>query len=296
MRIDPYHLISTPIPILPHLEPKAFAGVSGEDPEGKRHQGKGFSVWLTIYSPLGQFLERKQIDELSFGARKFYNLSELTQSFKFKEPYLSVIHRVPLDLKIENGMVEIPVNYDTDFDMFRTVVQFADQKGGAGSVIYETPPHFNENPSKKGAHLSFSNQMMIGKEANTYLLLINYSVNSAYSTSAARSLFIFGADGSEKALTHNVILPFGIDVINLSELVDQNPENYEELEQYSYVACSRDASLIPLILNVNVRGGGVSLEHTHPPNSNLNMPMHHLSSVRKEAIEYFLAKAEALHA
>lgn len=267
MNIDPFHLVSTPIPLLPDLGLRSEVGLSAEDPSGRRHKGVGFAVWLTVYDPEGRQAERSQLGELAHGERRFFALEP-----RFDKPHLCVVHRIPQPM---------PAAEDLDFDMYRSVLQLAHKSGSRGSVIYETPPHFNANPSKPGSFLSFSNQIQVGEKLNTYVVLLNYSINAKYSAASKRRLLVYSPDGTLAAHHDRKVPAFTVDVTDCRSLVPGRG-------QYSFVACSNQSSMIPLIVNVSEDPGGVSVEHTHPPLSYLNMPMALGNKVRSEAIEHYL--------
>lgn len=270
---DPYHLISTPIPMLPGHKLRSQVGLCGEDPSAQRHQGRRFSVWLTLYSPEGVFVERRKIDELEPGQRKFYDLTELTAAHGFTRPHICVAHRVP-----DGDLTGLQTH---DFDMFRSVVQLVHPGGGRGSVIYETPPYFNGNPKKPGSFLSFSNQIYLADKQNTLLVLLNYSVNADYAVAARRRLLVYAPDGSRVAEDMRAVGPFSVDVTDCAALLRRQG-------QFSFIACSKEASMVPLIVNLSEKVGGVSIEHTHPPMSYLNMPPERANAVRAQAIEHYL--------
>lgn len=272
MPADPFHLISTPVPLLPNLGLRVKVGLSGEDPGGLRHAGLGFSVWLTLYSPQGALVKRWKAADLPAGDRLLLDLSAATEEHGFREPHLAVVHRVPVGVE------------DGDFDMFRTMVQLERPGKGSGSVIYETPPHFNAKPGK-GSFFSFTNQVVTGPKASTYLALLHYSVNPAYAETAKSRVILYEPDGSTAAVHDGAVPPFSVGLTNLSSL----GAGGEGLRQRSLAVCSPNASLIPLFINLDDALGGVSVEHTHPPFTYLGMPGEAAGRVRREAIEHYLA-------
>lgn len=272
MPADPFHLISTPVPLLPNLGLRVKVGLSGEDPGGKRHAGVSFAVWITLYSPAGKFVKRWKAADLAAGGRLLLDLSAATAEHGFTEPHLAVVHRVP------NGVE------DGDFDMFRTMVQLERPGKGSGSVIYETPPRFNAKAGK-GSFFSFSNQVVTGPGTTTYLALLHYSVEPAYAHAAKRRVILYNANGTLSAVDDGAIAPFSVGLIDLSALGAPG----DGLRQRSAVVCSPDASLIPLFINLDEKLGGVSVEHTHPPFTYLGMPGPAAVQVRQGAIAHYLA-------
>lgn len=275
MPADPFHLISTPVPLLPSLGLRVKVGLSGEDPGGLRHAGLDFAVWLTLYSPQGALIKRWKAAELSAGERLLLDLSAATAEYSFNEPHLAVVHRVP------EGLAD---NIEPDFDMFRTMVQLERPGRGSGSVIYETPPHFNAK-SGKGSFFSFTNQVVTGPKAATYLALLHYSVNPAYAETAKSRVILYEPGGAKAAVHDGTVPPFSVGLTNLSAL----GAGGEGLRQRSLVVCSPNASLIPLFINLDDNLGGVSVEHTHPPFTYLGMPAEAAGRVRREAIAHYLA-------
>lgn len=271
MPADPFHLISTPVPLLPNLGLRVKAGLSGEDPAGRRHAGVSFAVWITLYSPKGEKVRRWKAADLPAGERLLLDLSAATEEHGFREPHLAVVHRVPVG--IEEG----------DFDMYRTMVQLERPGRGSGSVIYETPPRFNATPGK-GTFFSFTNQAVAGPKVSTYVALLHYSVNPDYARSASRRLVLYEPDGRVAAVDDGTVPAFGVGLIDLSKLAPAAGG----LRQRSLAVCSPDASLIPLFINLDEELGGVSVEHTHPPFTYLGMPLESAARVRQEALEYYL--------
>ncbi len=272
MPADPFHLISTPVPLLPNLGLRVKVGLSGEDPGGVRHAGMSFAVWITLYSPKGALVKRWKAADLPAGERLLLDLTAATVEHGFQEPHLAVVHRVPVGVE------------DGDFDMYRTMVQLERPGKGSGSVIYETPPHFNAKPGK-GSFFSFSNQVVTGPATTTYLALLHYSVKPEYAHAAKRRVILYNANGTLSAVDDGTVAPFSVGLIDLSTLGAPG----DALRQRSAVVCSPDASLIPLFINLNETLGGVSVEHTHPPFTYLGMPPAEAGRVRQGAIAHYLA-------
>lgn len=293
-RIDPFHLAATPVPLLPDLGLRTRVGLSADDPQGRRHRDLRFAVWLTVYAPDGRRVRRERIGRLEPGQRRFFDLSALVERDAFGAPHLCAVHRVPEDLAVEadTASLEVAGGYDADFDMYRSVVQLEHPGGGRGSVIYEAPPRFNADPSRKGAFLGFSNQAVVGAGSDSYLLLLFYSTNPGLAATARRRVLVYGPEGRLRASDERSVGAFQLDATRFGALVGGADE--PELRQYSFVACSGDASMATLILNLNPRVGGVSLEHTHAPISYLGMPMAQATARRQKAIAHFLSlKTEA---
>jgi hypothetical protein len=274
---DPFHLISTPVAMLPGLGLRVKAGLCGEDPSGKRHRGRAFKVWLSVHAPDGRRVARREAGRLAPGERRFLDLNEATAEFGFEHAHLVVVHRVP----------EGPISGGAhDFDMFRTVVQYERPGLGSGSVIYETPHGFNSNPGR-GSFLSFTNQAVIGPKATTLLALIHYSVRESYAQRAKRRVLLYEPDGTLCAVDEGELDAFTVGTIDLSRLAPSP----ERLRQLSLVVCSPDASMIPLFINLDAVLGGVSVEHTHPPFSYLGFAAPEAARVRREAIAHYMAAA-----
>jgi hypothetical protein len=272
--IDPFHLISTPVAVLPGTGLITQVGLSGEDPGAARYSGQAFSVWVTVYTPEGRRVERSRVAALAAGERRVLDLTGLTAPHGFERPFLCVVHRVP---------EPIPPGH-LDFDMYRCVVQYARPGGGRGSVIYETPPRLNAKPG--GAFLCFTNQVVVGGGMSTKLVALHYSVSEVYAQEAKVRLLVHAPDG-RRLLLHDAGIPaFTPRVLDLGAMLGEggSPGSL----QRSLVVCSGNASLIPLLLNEHEPTGGVSVEHTHPPISYLAMPVADAMRVRGEAIARYL--------
>lgn len=289
MNIDPFHLAATPMPMLPHLGLRTQVGLSSEDPAGKRNRGMAFSVWCTLYTEKGERIRRWQVGNLPAGSRKFFDLSELTLGQGASGPHICVVHRIPEEIRItEDFRADVPDDFNSHFEMYRSVVQLVSDAGNSGSVIFEIAPFFNANPKRPSSLLVFSNQAVVGPETDTYLVLMHYSTLEGYRSTAQAKLHVFSPDGSRLATETQEIPAFGLGITSFSSL-RLDGKGGCGLAQYSFVGCSAQAAMIPLIINVDRKFGGVSIEHTHSPNSYLNMPPAFFSKVRSSAIEYYLS-------
>lgn len=260
MLVDPLNLSSTPIAILSELGLKTYAGVSSDDPKSERHLTTEFLVVLSAYG-LNGLIARAIIDRLPPHHHKFYYLDDELQKMSIAEPVrLCAIHRVPANLIKDDTIPEaVELDETPDFDMYRIVVQYGTTSGSMGSVIYETPPNFNR-VSKRGEFLSFSNKIYVSEKADTHLIFLNYSVNRNYSDSAQLHFNLYDSAGSLVSNKTLDVPSFNFVAINSKELMPTNPSKF-----YSYVASAIGNSLIPLSVIVCKSNGGVSVEHSHPP-------------------------------
>jgi len=291
--IDLLHLASAPVPLVPQLGWRTRVGLSAEDPEAHRHPGMSFSVWLSVYDPEGKLARRSRIGRLDADERRFFDLSELTADLGYSAAHLAVVHRIPENLGEPGAERPVSEDADLDFDMYRTVVQLEHPGGGRGSVIYETPPKLNGRPGRKMSFLSFSNQVLIGPRANTHLLSLHYSVDPSYAVAAKRRVMVFDPHGTPAAEHESTVKPFSVDLLDFASFLGRPSEG---LAQRSIVACSRDASMIPLLVNTEDETGGIALEHTHPPMTYLHMPPQDASVLREQALDHFLSLKVPIHA
>ena len=161
MLIDPLNISSTPVAILSNIGLKTSVGVSSDDPKKERYLTLEMHVILSIYGN-SKLISRKIIDTLKPNSHKFYSIDEEIEKLNLLDTAdFCVLHRVPTNLMPSNEIPElVEVEESPDFDMYRMVVQYSSAELNKGSVIYETPPNFNQNKNR-GNFLSFSNKIYL---------------------------------------------------------------------------------------------------------------------------------------
>jgi hypothetical protein len=279
IRLDPLHLVSTPIPFLSTAGLETYAGLSADDPQNCRHSKIVFAVFLSIYGNQ-RLLKRISLTTLKPHERRFLSLDQQVSGQGLEqETRLCVLHRVPLEFVI-NGEVqnEVELDYFPDYEMYRTVVQYALPGKGMGSVIYETPPNLNK-AGRKSEFLSFSNKIYLNAETETYLVFTNYSVSPNYSAHANVNFNCYDPAGNLCCATAFDVLPYDYHLIAIKQLL---PEAAPGI--YSFVASSMEAALIPLSVNVCRSLGGVSVEHPHPPQAYLMADWPVVNKIKHQAV------------
>jgi len=274
MRLSLLNLISTPVPVLNSLELRVRVGLSSEDPMGTRYASEPYEAFLSIYSPEGVFLERVPLGGIPSNRRRMFDVSETTQRLVPNGDHLAVVHRIPVSLldKYPNLDEEIELLSEPDYSFFRSLVEFSYPGGGNGSVIYETPPNFNARPSSNT--LTFTNQLVISPETNSYLVLINSSTDPSYARVAD---FFFGMYclSGQRAVADSVrVGPFGIQVIDMKQLIpndviERETDPEDGLSSFSLIGGSEDAAMLAMIINSAPGLKAVAVEHTHPPQAYL---------------------------
>lgn len=260
---------------------RTHVGISSDDPKKERNTDLEMNIVLSAYGKTGLLL-REVIDTLKPHQHKFYCLDDELEKLNIhKNTDLCVLHRVPVALMQDQQIPEfVDLPETPDFDMYRMVVQYSSKKGGKGGVIYETPPNFNQ---KRGDFLSFSNKIYTTNSVDTYLVFINYSTNRNYTNAAEVKLSLYGATGSKAASKTFTVPPFNYTAIDVKELLPNSTEKF-----FSFVASSAESSLIPLSINTCKTNGGVSVEHSHPPQAYIMAPWNIKSSVKRTAINYHI--------
>jgi len=273
MQVRPLNLISTPVPVLNSLGLDLALGLSSDDPVVGRHPAEPYLIYLSIYSPEGKWLERRELGEILPHRRRLFPLSALTRALVPSEDHLVVVHRVPGWLANQVGSLDEPLEMDKepDYSMFRSLIQYAYPGRGNGSVIYETPPRLNVR--KTGAPpsntLTFSSKIVLSSSVKTYVVPIHYSMDPGYSAVCCYHYLVFDQSGRQ-VLARTVTMPaFTIQVLDLAREIPQEAirhatDSQDGLALFSFVAYSDDAALAPLIVNLAPGLGGVSVEHTHP--------------------------------
>lgn len=261
---------------------KTYAGLSADDPENSRNFDKVFSVVLSVFGKEG-LVGRSVIDQLHPHQHRFYSIDdELEKLHWLDQARLCVVHRVPVE-HVKNGVVLRQVNLPQkpDFEMYRTVVQYGLPEGGFGGVIYETPPNFNKS-GRASDFLTFSNKIYISEETDTYLLFLNYSVSSNYSSHAGVKLNIYDSSGAKVAASTIDVPPLDFSCVNVKGLCPFDATG----RIFNFVGSAAGSSLIPLSVNVTNKNGGVSVEHSHPPQAYIMADWKCVTSIKNRAAIY----------
>ena len=268
-------LISTPIPVLHSLGLDVSTGLSSEDPMGDRHPSEPYTAYLTIYTPSGALADSVFLGEIPTRRRRLFAISPVTKRYVPDQDHLAVVHRIPTRLMTWWGRrpedpIELPPG-DEGYGMFRNLVQYAFPGGGNGSVIYEAPPGLNVSKSGRAAGntLTFTSKIVVSETVNTCLALIYYSLDPHCERIASYTYGLFAPTGESVATRTLDLKPFTTALIDVKatmpgEAVERFRDPADGLTCLSYVGYSADAVLIPLILNLDLSGKAVSVEHTHP--------------------------------
>jgi hypothetical protein len=270
-------LISTPMPVLNSLGLNLKVGLSSDDPVAGRSPSESYEAYLSIYSPRGELLERQHLGQIPPNRRRLFDISAISRKLVPSENHLVVAHRIPSRLAPEIERIEDPVEIkeERDYSMFRGLVEYSFPEGGNGSVIYETPPRLNAGTRKGSSNtLSFTSQTVLSDLVKSYMVLIHYSVNPSYDSSATFGYTFNSFDGEIAHSDTVTIAPFGIHVLDVGSLIPANIIQREKdqgdgLAAFNFVGYSEDASFMVLIFNVTPSIGSVALEHTHPAQSYL---------------------------
>lgn len=282
MILNPLHFASTPIALMRDIGLKTYAGLSADDPENSRHFNTTFAVVLSVFGN-DVLIGRAIIDNLLPHEHKFYCLDDELEKLGWdKETRLCVVHRIPEQF-VEKGniLAQVDLPEKPDFEMYRTVVQYGLPEGGFGGVIYETPPNFNKT-GRPSDFLTFSNKIYVGDDAETYLLLINYSISNDYSSHASVKLNIYSGEGTQIGSTEINVPPFNFSCIDAKTLIPSGQSG----NFYNFIGSAHGVSLIPLSVNVSPRNGGVSVEHSHPPHAYLMTDWVRANSIKSKAAVY----------
>lgn len=267
------NLISTPVPVLGSLGLDVAVGLSSEDPIGGRRASETYEAYLTMYAPDGRFAERVHLGEIPPRRRRLFDVGAHGRARFPGQDHLAVAHRIPRRLLADGRHPEDIVELtgeDAEYSMFRSVVQYALPGGGNGSVIYETPPSFNlPRPGRPPAStLTFTSKMVVGDDVETFLALMNYSVDPGYKVDARYQYAFFAPDGSAVGAGTTTVPAFTPRVLAVRELVALDAvarhRDAAGLAWLGYVGYCTDTAIIPLVLTVSRARGAVSVEHTHP--------------------------------
>lgn len=279
------HLVSTPIAIMAKHGLRTYAGVTGDDPLNVRNIGTTYLVLLSIYCK-GQLVGRIMAGFVRAHEHYFINLDdEIAKQGWSDTATLCVVHRIPTQYLSGDRLNDTPVTQThKDFSMYRTVVQYAVDGGGMGSVIYETPPNLNMT-GKKPHFLSFSNKIYLHPENDSLLTFLNYSVSSDY-TQAADVKIEFRDEAGTCIGNHSLTVPaMDFSCIRVSDIL-----SFVTSPFVSFTVASVTSALIPLSVVVHRPTGGVSVEHSHPPQEYMMSDWLTINSIKLQAAKSFFER------
>jgi hypothetical protein len=254
------HLISTPIAIMAKQGLRTYAGVTGDDPSNARNMDERYLVLLSIFGQ-GRLLGRIMAGTVSTHEHYFVDVdAEVAKQGWSEIASLCAVHRIPTKYVSSDRLNDTPVTETHEnFSMYRTVVQYAVEGCGMGSVIYETPPNFNM-AGKKPHFLSFSNKIYLHQDTDSHLAFLNYSVSPDYAQSADVNIEFRDASGASRG-RHSLTVPaMDFSSIRVGDILSATHSPF-----VSFTAASITSALIPISVVVHRRYGGVSVEHSHPP-------------------------------
>lgn len=254
------HLASTPIAIMAKWGLRTHAGVTGDDPSNARNMGESYLVLLSIFAH-GKLLGRIMVGTVSAHEHYFVNVdAEVAKQGWSETASLCVVHRIPTKYVSGNRLKDTPVTQTHEnFSMYRTVVQYAIEGGGMGSVIYETPPNFNMT-GKKPHFLTFSNKIYLHEDTDSHLVFLNYSVSPDYGQSADVNIEFRDAAGACIGRHSLSVSAMDFSCIRVGDMLAATSSPF-----VSFTAASITSALIPISVVAHRRYGGVSVEHSHPP-------------------------------
>ena len=237
-------------------------------------------VILSIYGN-SKLILRKVIDTLKPNSHKFYSIDEELEKLNISDlADFCVLHRVPVNLMLSNEIPElVEVEESPDFDMYRMVVQYTSAELNKGSVIYETPPNLNQNKNR-GNFLSFSNKICLTDNVKNNLVFINHSTNRDFDSTANVKLSIYNSHGLTLTTESFEVKPFSFTAFNVNALKLKTKEQF-----LTFTAAADGLSLIPLSVSLCNSNGGVSIEHSHPPQAYIMAPWLVTANIKKAAVK-----------
>ena len=278
VRISPLNLISTPLPVLNSLGLRLRVGLSSEDPMVGRHPTEAYEAYLSVYSPEGLMMERVHLGQIPPSRRRFFDVSSIAGRLVSNADHLAVVHRIPSRLlgQVSSVEEEIELEKEPDYSFFRSVVEYSFPEGGNGSVIYETTPRLNVPlPEGRSSNtLTFTCQTVLSDILNTYVILIHYSMNPAYSQIASYRLAVHSPSGEIVATDQVEIAPFSIKVLDIARIIPKGAvaeqrDARDGASSFTFLGYSDNAVLQVIVVNSAPSLGAVAVEHTHPPQTYL---------------------------
>jgi hypothetical protein len=278
VRVSPLNLISTPTPVLNSLGLRLRVGLSSEDPMVSRHPTEAYEAYLSLYSPEGLLLERVHMGQIPPSRRRFFNVSAIAGRLVPNVDHLAVVHRIPSRLmtQVSNVEEDMELEKEPDYSLVRSVVEYSFPQGGNGSVIYETTPKLNATPQegKSSNTLTFTCQTVLSDVLDTYVVLIHYSMNPAYSQIANYQFALHGQSGELVAADQVEIGPFSIKVLDMAQIISKDAvacqrDARDGVSSFTFVGYSENAALQVIVVNAAPSLRAVAVEHTHPPQTYL---------------------------
>jgi hypothetical protein len=278
----PLHLVSTPIAIMLKYGLRTYAGITADDPSDMRNVGINFTILLSIFGQ-GRLLGRIVFGTVKTHEHFFIDIDDTVAKMGWSDiASLCVVHRIPTQYISGNELNNKPVTHNhNDFNMYRTVVQYALESKGMVSVVYETPPNFNAK-DKNPHFLSFSNKIYLHPNTENYLCLINYSVSDDYEQAADVKIEFRDTEGNSINRQQITVPAFDFGCVQVDRLTQVAPSTFA-----SYTAASISSALIPLSIIINRELGGVSVEHSHPPQEYMMTNWGVLNNIKLQAAKSF---------
>ncbi len=282
---SPLHLASTPIAVLREFGLETYAGLSADDPANRRNKNVPMSVVLSAYGS-SKLIGRAAIDELKPQHHRFISIDQELAKRGWENAKLCVVHRIPSPYMADGVVMErLPEGEQPDYDMYRTVVQYGVPGKGMGGVIYETPPNFNR-VGRKLNFLSFSNKIYLNEQVDSRLVFLNYSISPDYAQTAQVKLDLYDSVGKVAADIRFDVPPFDFFSVRVNDLV----ASYDSPGFFSYTAASTTSALIPISVIVNKDNGGVSVEHSHPPQAYMMAGWPVISAIKNQAANFLCGR------
>lgn len=272
-------LISAPVPLLHTTDVTTQVGLSGDDPLARGRVEDRFRVLVSFYDAAGGLEERRELEPIGPGERRFEDLSAMAPPACRDADVLAVVHRIPMSVLPSGDPTTDVAASPGEYELYRTMLQVT-RHGGSGSVIYETPPGLNAG--RRSDALMFTSMGVTGPANDTEICVLHHSVDPGYDRTAAVELRVFDPAGREVADGRLELGPFRVARASVADLVGGRAD---DVRTWSVVAWSADAALIFLALQRNDACGSIAVEHTHPPQAYLlpaEMPRR--SSLKSAAI------------
>ncbi len=272
------HLVSTPIAIMAKQGLRTHAGVTGDDPSCVRNVGTIYVVLLSIFGQ-GQLLGRIIVGTVGAHEHYFVDVdAEVAKQGWSAAATLCVVHRIPAQYVSGCRFNDTSVAQShTNFAMYRTVVQYSVEAGGMGSVIYETPPNFNV-AGRKPHFLTFSNKIFLHPETDSHIVFLNYSVSADYAQAADVKIEFRNSIGACIGQHELTVPAMDFGCVRVGDIL-----NVPDSPFVSFTAASLTSAMVPLSVVVHRPTGGVSVEHSHPPQEYLMADWPTANSIKLQA-------------
>lgn len=140
-------------------------------------------------------------------------------------------------------------------------VEYYNSTGFSSGVLYQSAPFNYKKFSNEATTIVQAPKVYSTPNLNTYLSLVNNSIDEDYKVVAEVKLALVDSKGEIVRRWTQMIPPYSVAFINLS--LEESLKG--DLETKGLYVLATNAVLLPLTFTINQKSGSLSLEHSLPP-------------------------------